>query len=264
MKLLRFLSLAATSAVLLCASRADEDPRVLADHQALSDSKRIAARDPAVVVTGREVRQIEGWTVLISEQLLKDEHEATDHAIDLLTAHLKEIVRAVPPVAVAHLRTVPLWISPEYPSVRPRAEYHPNIYWLRENGREPMMAKCVEFTNVRIFEAETKRMPVFVLHELSHAYHDQVLGFDNAEIKAAYEHAKASGKYDNVERWNGPGKAITHERAYAMTNDREYFAESTEAFFGRNDFFPFTHDELAKHDPEMFKLLGKLWQAPGE
>jgi len=28
-------------------------------------------------------------------------------------------------------------------------------------------------------------------------------GFDNAAIKAAYEHAKASGKYDKVERWHG-------------------------------------------------------------
>ena len=202
--------------------------------------------------------------MLVSEDLLKDEAEATAHAIELLTAHLAGIVRVVPAAAVAHLRTVPLWISPQYPEVRPHAEYHPDIYWLRENGRDPMMAKGVEFTNVRIFEPETKRMPVFVLHELSHAYHDQVLGFDDPEIKAAYEHAKASGVYDNVERWNGPGQAVTHERAYAMTNEREYFAESTEAYFGRNDFFPFTRDELEKADPEMFKLLGKLWQVPGE
>jgi hypothetical protein len=44
-----------------------------------------------------------------------------------------------------------------------------------------------------------------------------------------------------------------------MTNPQEYFAESTEAFFGRNDFFPFTRDELKKHDPGMFDLLGQLW-----
>ena len=157
-----------------------------------------------------------------------------------------------------------MWISPQYPGVPAHAEYHPDSRWLRENGRDPMMAKGVEFTNVRIFESETKRMPVFVLHELSHAYHDQVLGFEHAEIKAAYERAKASGTYDNVERWNGPDKPVTHERAYAMTNEREYFAECTEAFFGRNDWFPFTRDELAKADPEMCKLLGKLWQVPGE
>ena len=37
------------------------------------------------------------------------------------------------------------------------------------------------------------------------------------------------------------------------------FAETTEAFFSRNDFFPFTRAELKQHDPEMFALLEKLW-----
>ena len=87
-------------------------------------------------------------------------------------------------------------------------------------------------------------------------------GFDNAAIKAAYEHAKASGKYDKVERWHGNGAPNTIERAYAMTNPMEYFAENTEAFFSRNDFFPFTRDELKQTDPEMFALLEKLWNDP--
>jgi hypothetical protein len=123
------------------------------------------------------------------------------------------------------------------------------------------MAKGVEFTNVRIFEAEWRRMPNFTLHELAHAYHDRVLpkGFANPEIKAAYEKAKASGKYERVERRNGDGKQNTFERAYAMTNPQEYFAENTEAFFSRNDYFPFTRNELKKHDPEMFVLLARLW-----
>jgi hypothetical protein len=46
-----------------------------------------------------------------------------------------------------------------------------------------------------------------------------------------------------------------------MTNAKEYFAECSEAFFTRNDFYPFTKDELKKHDPEMFALLTKLWGA---
>jgi hypothetical protein len=39
----------------------------------------------------------------------------------------------------------------------------------------------------------------------------------------------------------------------------EYFAECTESYFCRNDFFPFTRDELKQHNPEMFGLLEKLW-----
>jgi hypothetical protein len=214
-------------------------------------------------ITARhQTNSIEGWTVLVSEQLLKGEKEATTRALELLRVQLKEIVRVVPAPAVAKLREVTLWFSPEYPGVTPRAEYHPGAGWLRDNGRDPAMVKAIEFTDVRNFESETKRMPNFTLHELAHAYHDRVLagGFDNAQIKAAYERAKASGSYDKVERWFGNGRQNTLERAYAMTNSMEYFAETTEAFFSRNDFFPFTREELHRHDPEMEKLLERAWK----
>ena len=46
-----------------------------------------------------------------------------------------------------------------------------------------------------------------------------------------------------------------------MANPMEYFAEASEAFFTRNDFFPFTREELKKHDPEMFAVVAKLWGA---
>jgi hypothetical protein len=133
---------------------------------------------------------------------------------------------------------------------------------LRANDRNPAMAKGIEFTNVRIFEAETQRMPVFVLHELAHAYHDLTLGFENPEIIAAFEHAVKNKLYDAVERKAANGKPSRVERAYAMTNHKEYFAETSEAFFGQNDFFPFNREDLRRHDPEMEQLLEKLWRAP--
>ena len=206
-------------------------------------------------------RVIEGWTVHINNALWRNEKAATETALTLLQKQLAEIVHAVPAPAVAKLREVPLWFSPEYPDVKPRAEYHPGAGWLRANGRNPAMAKGVEFTDVRDFEKEMNRMPNFTLHELAHGYHDRVLvgGFDNAEIKAAYDREKASKTYDKVERRFGNGRPNTKDKAYAMTSPMEYFAETTEAFFSRNDFFPFTREELEKHDPEMFKLLLRLW-----
>jgi hypothetical protein len=243
--------LAALCGIVEAAERvADAPVRRTQDPQASSDATIL-----------RETRELCGWNVHIHRSLLTTDAAATARALKLLEGQLAEIVRNVPSAAVAELRKVSLWISPEYPGEKPRAEYHPNAGWLREHGRDPAMAKGVEFTNVRIFEAESRRMPNFTLHELAHAYHDCVLpeGFANPEIKAAYEKAKASGKYERVERWNGDGKPKTLERAYAMTNPQEYFAENTEAFFSRNDYFPFTPDELKKHDPEMFALLGRLW-----
>jgi len=215
----------------------------------------------ATAATNHQTNVIEGWTVLVNERLLADDNAATRKALKLLRVQLQEIVRVVPAPAVAKLREVTLWFSPEYPGVKPKAEYHPGAGWLREHGRDPAMAKGVEFTDVRNFEAETRRMPNFTLHELAHAYHDRVLpgGFNNAEIKAAFARAKASKSYDKVERWFGNGRSNTFERAYAMNSPQEYFAETTEAYFSRNDFFPFTRDELKRHDPEMEELLRRLW-----
>lgn len=214
---------------------------------------------PASIAWGQhQTQQLSGWTVHVSTKLTGQDAPAVEKALPLLKAQLDEIVRVVPVKAVAELQKVPLWINPQYPNSRPRAEFHPNANWLRENDRDPVMEKAVEFTNVSIFEAETRRMPNFALHELAHAYHDRVLGFNNAEIEAVYEQAKVAGKYDKVQRQDSEGRKRL-DKAYAMTNAKEYFAECTEAFFTRNDFFPFTRDELKAHDPVMFALLEKLW-----
>ena len=213
----------------------------------------------------RETRELNGWTVHVNKELLKNEPKATKIALNLLGKQLAEIVRVVPEPAVAELRKVPLYFSPEYPGKKGGAEFHPGAEWLTEHGRDPVMVKGVEFSNILSFAQETRRMPNFALHELSHAYHNLVLkeGFGNPQIIATFERAKESGRYDKVERCHGVVDQNTFERAYAITNPMEYFAETTEAYFTRNDFFPFKSSELKTHDPEMFDLLTELWGVKG-
>ncbi len=235
-------------------------PDRLMKARGLIKGQQVKRFQEATGAKSHDERLIAGWKVQVSTKLIEQDAVAVEKALQLLRAQLDEIVRVVPAQAVTELRKVPLWVNPEYSKVRPRAEYHPGADWLRENGRDPAMEKAVEFTNVRIFEAETRRMPNFALHELAHAYHHRTvrMSYGNLEIKNAYEKAKASGKYDRVERKDSEGRSHM-DRAYAMTTPQEYFAECTEAYFSRNDFFPFTRDELKQHDPEMFGLLEKLW-----
>ena len=209
----------------------------------------------------RENRTILGWQIHLHRDLLEKETTATAKALGLLEAQLAEIVRVVPAPAVAELQKVALYFNPEYPGVGARAEYHPGAEWLKENGRDPIMVRGVEFTNVLRFGEETDRMPNFVLHELAHAFHHRVLpmGYANPEIRLAYEAAKKGGGYEKVERRHGATSPNTSERAYALTNPQEYFAETSEAFFSKNDFYPFTREELSKHDPGMAELLRDLW-----
>ena len=51
-------------------------------------------------------------------------------------------------------------------------------------------------------------------------------------------------------------------KAYAATNYKEYFADLTEAYFGKNDFFPFTGADLKQYDPTGYQLMQEAWGQP--
>jgi hypothetical protein len=161
----------------------------------------------------------------------------------------------VPAEAVEKLRQIPIWVELNESHHQCMA-YHPDAGWLRKHNMNPEKAGCVEIANANNFLAWTIDQPWMVLHEYAHGYHDRFLpkGFDNPEVLAAYQHAKDAELYDAVLRRGGKV-----ERAYAMTNQMEYFAEDSEAFFGTNDFFPFVSVELRRHDPQMYDLLTRLW-----
>ncbi|MDI9641703.1 hypothetical protein QPK87_17970 [Kamptonema cortianum] len=207
-----------------------------------------------------ETNHVEGWKVHVSTELLQEHPRETSLALDLIAEQLKTIRKVVPAPAVKKLTTVSLWLSPAYEGFAQTAEYHPSAEWLVQNGRSASMAKGIEFTNILNFEAESRRMPSLVLHELAHAFHDQFIegGFGNLAIQRAYEQAKLFGWYEDVQRRDASGK-VSIESAYALTNAKEYFAELTEAYFGINDFFPFTQADLAKHDPGGYGLMRSHW-----
>lgn len=209
-------------------------------------------------VDDSQTRTVSGWTVHINGTLLTQSRPQTERALTLLQSQLETIRRVVPGSALVELQKVPLYFSPEYPGTPPRAEYHPNLDWLLAHNRDPAMARAIEFTNIRIFEQECRRMPIFALHELAHAYHDRVLGSTVPALDAAYARAKASGTYAHVEHRDAQGRK-SFAPSYALTNVQEYFAEASEAFFGQNDIFPYNRSQLQKHDPTLSALLPVLW-----
>ena len=135
-------------------------------------------------------------------------------------------------------------------------QYHPNMQWLVENGYSRDLVHCVHIPQgAELLEPrQINVQPWCVLHELAHAYHDQVLGFDDARILDAYAAYKKSGHGESVLLISGG-----HVRHYALTNHKEFFAEMTESYFGTNDFFPFNRAELMEAEPEIYKLLLDIW-----
>jgi hypothetical protein len=201
-------------------------------------------------------RKIEGWTVKVDPKLLAAENESlAQQSLEALANHLQRIKYIVPEDRLARLRELPIWLDLEHPKLA-NMQYHPSREWLISHGHDPRLARHVHIPRARelLDRGMWAKHPYVVLHELAHAYHDQVLGFDDAEIIAAYDIAKERGIYDKVLLYTG--RTVRH---YGLTNHKEYFAEATEAYFGVNDFYPFVRAELKQHDPGMFGLLEKLW-----
>jgi hypothetical protein len=199
-------------------------------------------------------RRIEGFEVLVNKRLLAREHQdLCDQTLKVLGEHLFRITRVVPAEALSRLRKIPIWVELAHPR-HPCMCYHPSADWLQQHDMNPQKAGAVEIANARNFLDWTIAQPWMVLHELAHGYHHQVLGFENAEVRAAFDRAVASKVYESVLHISGQKR-----RHYALTNDKEYFAEATEAYFGTNDFFPFVRAELRQFDPGGFALMEKLW-----
>jgi hypothetical protein len=203
-----------------------------------------------------ERRTVEGFTVLVNRRLLEHPQAAED-AMEEVALQLRRIARSVPPAPLAELREVRLWM--EWANRPDRAaEFHPSEAWLRENHYNPEKAGGVEIANAGNFVKWSREdQPWALFHELAHSYHFRVLGARNRAVMDAYRRAKRARLYESVGYVHGGNR-----KAYALENDKEYFAEISEAYFGRNDFFPFTREDLERYDPTGFQLMTQVWGQP--
>jgi hypothetical protein len=207
-------------------------------------------------------RDIEGWTCHIDPQLIEGEHKALgDETLRIIANQLFEIKLLLPPERVADLQKVHILIDRAYKDLKP-AQYHPSADWLRDNGHDvATMHRRVHIPNSHAFteRRHLSHQPCVMLHELAHAYHDQVLDFEHPAVKGCYDKAKDAGLYKSVLHIDG------HDREhYALSNHKEFFAEMTEAYVRTNDFYPFVRSELKRHDPETYRLLESIWGPIGK
>ena len=202
------------------------------------------------------IRDIEGWEVYVDPALLAGEHqEAGARALSMLANHLQRISILVPAGPLAALKKVGLWIEDSHPTLK-TMQYHPGEGWLRANQHDPRLAKKVHIPQAQDLFSRKQMLkhPAVILHELAHAYHDQVLGFEHPEVLQAFQRAQNASLYQQVLLHTGETG-----RHYGLTNHKEYFAEGTEAFLYRNDFYPFVRAELQEYDPYFHEVLVKIW-----
>jgi hypothetical protein len=199
---------------------------------------------------------IGGFAVYVSPAAQADE-ALLKPAMSVLRTKIREINRIVPADVLEHLHTVKIWVEHSNPRAI-GAVYHPSAGWLKNNGFNTDKAKSVELGNLRNLVDWTNRVqPMMLLHEMAHAYHHQVLGYDDERLLGAYKAAMAGGTY--AETTHVTGRKQKH---YGANNVMEYFAEASEAYFGFNDFYPFNRRQLEEHDPRMYAAVAEVWGEP--
>jgi Glucose-regulated metallo-peptidase M90 len=202
------------------------------------------------------VMHVEGWTVHVDDRLVSGGEKFLGKRALLLLGHqLSNVTMAAPPEKLARLKEVRIWLDLSHGNLR-SAQYHPSKRWLRTNGYDEALTKVVHIPDAAGFVSPRLQhdQPWMVLHELAHAYHDQVLGFDEPRIAAAWRKFVDSKKYNSIRHVGG--RKMRH---YALTDEKEFFAEMSEAYFGKNDFFPFDAVELEREEPQIYKLLVEIW-----
>jgi acetyl esterase/lipase len=197
------------------------------------------------------VKVVAGWQVVVHNALLPGGEQA-----DTGTAALKNLEAAmvrlktwIPEAPLARLLKVRIWLevdSTNGPHGRTSAyQYHPGRDWLVDMDFHPAKHKCVEYGRASsLAGAADDRAVTTLLHELAHAYHDQVLTFEHAEVMAAYRRAVDGTKYP--------------ARDWVKSNHKEFFAGVTTRYFGTKA----QRDALVERDPVLAKLLESIWGRP--
>ena len=199
--------------------------------------------------------KIQGWTVLVQKELQAKTKLRTE-VLNLLNIQLWRINQQLPSAVTKRLQDVVLRFHLNRAG-NPGAVYHPSEIWLRDHEFPEEWAGGVEFGNAENFLTWSQEQSMMTLHELSHAWHHQVLGYDHKGILQAFADVRESKAFESITAFNG-GK----RKHYALNNEQEFFAEISEAWWGANDFYPFVRGELIEDFPALPPLMEACWQMP--
>lgn len=230
--------------------------------KAAAAKKQQAEPEP---VPGYKYREILGFKLMINKQVF-DENEkssAKRKPLDVLELELGMLVRELPPRAVNVLREeIGFWVEwdkiVEVSANAPKAGravacYHPGDnkrhHYLFRSVESKVKSNAVEILTLKFLTAEHQgdQHRSVLLHEITHAVHHHLFDYDNPHILAAYRNAMSKGLYTGQ---------------YASTDQMEYFAELTCAYFGHLHYEPHDRNELKQYDRSGYQMMEKVWGTP--
>jgi len=200
------------------------------------------------------------WTVLVEKQLRADDPALAKEALARLDKKLAEAMKALPEPSRATLKKLRIFLM-YGPKARGGgrdegldyiAKTEPEYYkQLDPRWADAVIIYCAEnYVQLSDFWALKA-----LVHEFSHAHHLEQWPENQPDILGAWQNAMKHHLYHGVK--DDQGKTV--EKAYAATNQLEYFAELSCMYFVGCNYQPFNRKELKAYDPVGYAMIEKMW-----
>ena len=210
-------------------------------------------------IPGYKKFNIEGFTLLVHQDVLNPANSSDFERkpMEVLELELKMISSFFANKPLNELRKIPIWVEWDDREAmgNGRSGTALAVYYgghqssMLRSGLNPLKANSVVILRMvsltKEHQPKTDSRRCVLLHEMAHAVHHQLFTYDNPSIKQAFKQAMERKLYDRS--------------SYAATNDAEYFAELTCAYFNRIDYFPHDREDLKKHDKLGYTLMENIW-----
>lgn len=198
------------------------------------------------------IKDIEGWQVYVHRDLLADgkQQEIGKPALRQLNYGLAKAKQMVAREPLEKLQKVKIWLEVDSTNGKHGGtaayQYHPDLDWLEKMDFNPGKVRCVEYgTAAGLAKRADFETVQVTMHELAHAYHHQVLGFEDPDVLAAHKRAGTEGKYP-ANDW------------VVRADHKEFFAGLTTRYFESEE----RRKEIVERDPVFAKKLEQFWGKP--
>jgi hypothetical protein len=220
---------------------------------------------------------IHGFSVFVDRKVLNSPRRS-QRLQQQFNRILTQIDKITTPSQFATLKQTKIWLSTErlyainvssspdsggkqlvFTRLEDAAHYIPSsANDLKARSLNPDKAHSIEIGHaIHFMNYDETSQTAIVLHELAHAYHHQVLGYQYAPLQSAYREAMAQKLYTMMSL-----RSRQDSKVYAATDSHEYFAELSVAYLATNNQFPRDREILEEYDPIGYALMQQVWGPP--
>jgi hypothetical protein len=200
------------------------------------------------------VENIAGWTINVEDTVWLKRPSLTRECLAAIDKSLSKIAATLPPQSLERLRSIPIYLT-DTRSVPAPVHTHRDKRWLAAHGEDIEKVNAVDICDPDKIVSYLATKDPGLLLEFSFAYQQLFLtASDQDTLRQIYTSALSEGKYRLVASDRGV------RQTPAAYDESQMFVSGSQAYWGRNDFYPFTRAELKEYDPKLHDFLKLVWE----